>query len=600
MDTGRQNSGPDHGWAQISSGIVEISSSGEDCGKVFLTPGEGVLLWINGQRVYKSTGASPGDQIKVEGKLEQREAQVKVNIAADQMSAEAIYLPPVTINHLIQDQPPAAELIITAVQEKITSGPDLSPKEIMDALKSCQVVHGINESVLPKLVEHAGTWNVVATGTQPVQGKHGYVEFLFKEGLQQVSYDQDQARVDYKRRFEIPQVDKGQVIAIIRPPSPGQPGMTVKGKEILPAPVKEAEVLCESGTILDKEHNQVIATMKGVPAYRQGRKVLLRVDGIYHHQGDIDIKAGHTNFAGHLKITGGIAEGMRVKAEGDIEIAGHTSGAEIVAGGSIVIKRNCLKCLVQAGWFAFQMKKVSRFYEDLTSDVDSLTEMCRELINALQERGTYKELQINFLLRSLVQKKFPDLPGLCTQTLELIRELYREMPGTLAEGIVEAMEKCNQHFQGSGVLLTWESLQGIHQELVKHQGLMKFSDPEAAGITAYYVQNSRLTCSGDILVSGPGAYNSVFECGGQARITRIFRGGSIKAGSDIHIGEAGIPRLAEIQGTIETSSRGQVYVEKIYENTRIKIGKPEIKLDKSLNRVRFYLDEYGEINIGNM
>lgn len=579
--------------AQVSSGAVEISGPAEDSKGVIVTPGEGVLLWVNGRQVKNSYRVYPQDKLKAEGIQRLEPAQVKVNIAADQMSAEAIYHPPCNIRYLIPDHPPAAELTINAIKEEQTAGPDLNPDEIKNMLESSGVVHGLKESALLDLIDQAGSWKVVATGTPPVQGRHGYVEFLFKEGLQQVSYDQQQAQVDYKRRYEIPQVNKDQVIAKIYPPRSGETGMTVTGKEIPPAPVHPAEVRCEAGTALSNDHTEVIASRKGVPVCRRGRQVRLRVDNIYQHRGDIDIKTGHTNFAGHLKITGGIKEGMRVKADGDIEIAGHTSGAEITAGGSIIINRNCIKCLVQAGWLTLQLKRISQLYEDLTENTGLLLNMGRELINALQERGSYTDLQISFLLRSLMQKKFSELPVLSAQALKLNRELARELPDPLTE----AVEKCNRHLQSSGTLLTWDLLQEIHQELCKHQELLKFGDPETAGISAYYVQNSRLTCPGDIQVSGPGAYNSVFECGGQVRVIRIFRGGSIKAGGDIYIGEAGIPRLAEIQGVIETSSRGQVYVEKIYESTRIKIGKPEICLEKNLNQVRFYLDEEGDIKI---
>ncbi|HHX87562.1 MAG TPA: DUF342 domain-containing protein [Firmicutes bacterium] len=578
---------------QVSSGAVEISGPAEESEGVILTPGEGVTLWVNGRQVKSSCRVYPQDELKVEGVHRREPAQVKVNIVSDQMSAEAIYHPPRNIRYVIPDYPPAAKLTINASKEEQTTGPDLNPGEIKNILESSEAVHGLKESALLELIEQAGTWKVVATGTPPVQGENGRVEFLFKEGLQQVSYNQQQAQVDYKKRYEIPQVNEGQVIAKIHPPRPGQPGMTVTGKEIPPAPVQPAEVRCETGTSLSADQTEVIAARKGVPFCRRGRQVLLRVDDIYHHRGDIDIKSGHTSFTGHLKITGGIEEGMRVKADGDIEIAGHTSGADITAGGSIIINRNCIKCQVQAGWLTFQLKKINQVYEDLIEKTGLLINMGQELINVLQERGSYTDLQVSFLMRSLIQKKFPELPRLSAQALKLSRELARELPDPLKE----AVEICDQYLQSSGFLLTWPQLQEIHEGLCKHQELLKFSDPETAGISAYYVQNSSLTCPGDIQVSGPGAYNSAFECGGQVQVIRIFRGGSIKAGGNIYIGEAGIPRLAEIQGVIETTS-GQVYIDKIYENTRIKIGKLEICLQRNLSEVRFYLDEQGDIKIG--
>lgn len=99
------------------------------------------------------------------------------------------------------------------------------------------------------------------------------------------------------------------------------------------------------------------------------------------------------------------------------------------------------------------------------------------------------------------------------------------------------------------------------------------------------------------MFTGP-APITLFNCGGQVHIKRIFRG-SIKAGGDIYIGEAGIPRLAKTQGLIETAKWSRVYLGRVYENTRIKIGKAELCLKKDLSNIKLYRDQEGEIRIGH-
>lgn len=586
--------------AEISSGEVIISGPAEEsAGKgAVIVPGEGVILRVNGEEVKDSCQVYPRDKVEVEALHLQEPARVAVKVAADKMAAEAVYLSPQEIRYTIPDHPPTSRLIITAnkTEESAGSAADLSPGEIRNILQASGVVYGLDESALPGLLSEPGRWQVVARGRPLVQGRNGYVEFLFKEGLQQVSYDQNEAQVDYFRRYEIPQVEKGRVIARIHPPQPGEPGLMVTGEEVFPEPVYPAKIYCEYGAVISADQTEVVASSSGVPVYcRRGERVLMRVDSIYYHRGDVDIKSGHIDFKGHLKIEGGIKEGLRVKADRDIEIDGHAFGAEITAGGSIIFKNNCVKCQARAGWQALQVEEFSRLYDELTENFNLALNMGRELVGELQKRGSYSEAQINIMLRSLIQKKLPELPEQGEKALRLSRELARMLP----EPLQAALQSCHRYLQGGGQLLTLAKLEQLSGLLEQNRERWSVAAPGDAAISVYYLQNSSLACPGDIYVHGTGAYNSFFNCGGQVHIKRIFRGGSIKAGGDIYIGEAGIPRLAKTQGLIETASRSRVYLGRVYENTRIKIGKAELCLKKDLSNIKLYRDQEGEIRIGH-
>ncbi|NLA26852.1 MAG: DUF342 domain-containing protein, partial [Firmicutes bacterium] len=340
--------------AGVSSGRVIISGSAEetDGDGVEITAGEGVLLQVNGQTVDGSRRVCARDEIEIAPLQLQMPARIEVKIAKDEMEAQAVYFAPREIHYVIPDHPPAAELVISASKTEVEAAPGagFSPVDIRNTLQAQGVVYGLDEAALSGLISKPGEWRVIATGHPPVQGRDGYVEPLFKEGLQQINYDLTETHVDYRKRYEIPQVEKDQVIARIYPPRSGEPGMTVTGVKIPPEPVYPAEMFLETGTALNDAQNEVVALGSGVPVYRvRGKQVIVKVDNIYTHRGDVDVLSGHINFEGHLRIEGGIGEGLCVKAEGDIEIADNGSGAEIIAGGSIVFKKNCIKCLVRAG-----------------------------------------------------------------------------------------------------------------------------------------------------------------------------------------------------------------------------------------------------------
>ena len=169
---------------------------------------------------------------------------------------------------------------------------------------------------------------------------------------------------------------------------------------------------------------------------------------------------------------------MRVKADGNIEIAGHTSGAEITAGGGIIINRNCIQCLVRAGWLSYQLHKINQCYDELVLNTGLLLEMGRELISVLEERGSSSDFQVSFLLRSLMQKKFPGLPELSAEILGLGQELAQELPASL----LPVLENCNSLLKDAGFLLTWDLLEAAHRELAEQRALLKYTAPETAGI----------------------------------------------------------------------------------------------------------------------
>jgi len=182
--------------------------------------------------------------------------------------------------------------------------------------------------------------------------------------------------------------------------------------------------------------------------------------------------------------------------------------------------------------------------------------MGRELVGELQKRGSYSEAQINIHAAITDPEKAPRAAGAGEKALRLSRELARMLP----EPLQAALQSCHRYLQGGGQLLTLAKLEQLSGLLEQNRERWSVAAPGDAAISVYYLQNSSLACPGDIYVHGTGAYNSFFNCGGQVHIKRIFRGGSIKAGGDIYIGEAGIPRLAKTQGLIETASRSRVYL----------------------------------------
>lgn len=572
----------------LEKGIVKISGTASDGKKgALIHPGLGVEIFVNNRQVGEKGEVFPGDKVEVKPLEEFIPDILEVKISADGLKAEARYTPGLKKTHLVQDHPFTDNLQVEGSphqENQVT----MKSEDLLKAIRDERIVYGLYESVLPQLFEEPGAWHLIAEGDDVKQGKDGWVEPLFKGGVKSVSYSEDESKVDFRTRYEIEQVKNGDVIAVIHPPVPGEEGKRVNGEDIHPDPVSSVEVNCDKGTALSADGNQITATREGVPMYKKGRTHLFRVDNIYTHKGDVDIKSGNIDFRGSFKIIGDVNEGMKVSADGDVEIGGSASGAEILAGGSIILKGNCIKCKVQAGWVDLVLKDLYADLELMDASVENALNASEDIAKALEAKGKHSEQMEAAVVRSLLQSKFTELPEYATKLKKSLKEAGRSLPGEIVKSINDIVPYFIdfQYSQSLGRPVLGNIKANLSKLLEGKQVSI-----EKADVTAPYVQNSDFFATGDINIPGPGVYNSNLTAKGEIRIARLFRGGNIDAGGDVYIGEAGTPRITTDQGSIRVPYNGRVHLGSVYENVRIKFGTTEFRCDKNLNNVRIILDQ---------
>jgi len=574
--------------AALKAGSVIISGEkGEGEKGALLSAGKGVTLIVNGMQVSKKFEVFPGDRVEVKLDEETINDKLDIKLSADGLKAEACYFPGQKITYELSDHPYSDDLIIEGVRREETLK-TLDSAQIKNQLIENQVRYGHDDQSIASLIEDPGNWHVVAVGLPAEQGKNGSVEPSFAGDKKSVSYDDLENTVDFRKRFEIEQVESGDVIAIIHPPIPGKPGKKVTGEDINPDPVSRVEVNCESGTELNPENDKILATTLGIPTYKKGKMHSFRVDDLYTHKGDVDIKSGNIQFRGHFKVEGGVTEGMKVAVDGNVEIGDNVSGAEILAGGSILLKGNCIKCKVQAGWVDIFLKKVNKTLQDMFGSIENAVEASKEVVQALEQKGKNSPQMETAVVRALLQSKFSDLPEYAAQLQKNLKEAGKSMPENIVNVIVDITPHFIDFQYGSSL-----NCRVLSEIQTKISGVLDNCEMsvEKADITAPYVQNSLLTCTGDINIPGPGVYNSHLKCNGEVKVARLFRGGIIEAGGDVYIGEAGAQRITAEQGLINVSYKGRVYLGVAYENLRVKFGTTEYRLDRNLDNIRLILDQ---------
>lgn len=291
------------------------------------------------------------------------DAQLTIEVAEDGMSAEAT--------------------LVAAY-----GGRCLSRTDLTQAIQDAGIRRGVDETVLDSLVSTLAkappgkriNW-LLAQGLAPVKGRD--TRFIPKVATsrammpQQVEGSAD--RVDLRNLGAITTVDVGQLLMVRQPFTLGTPGFLVTGEELPAEPGKDAQFSPGKGTQIDpNDPNQLLATQKGMPiAQERG----MQVDEVLVIK-TVDTRYGHVNFSGSVVISGNVCEGMRVKAGGDINVAGFVESASLEAGGDIVVGRGIIghqqgghqpssSCVVRArGTIGAKFVQ----YAKLESDTDVLVE----------------------------------------------------------------------------------------------------------------------------------------------------------------------------------------------------------------------------------
>lgn len=187
------------------------------------------------------------------------------------------------------------------------------------------------------LTEHAEGGKIeeaiLYEGVPPKPPDHGRIEWegdFFTPGFYQ---DPETGALDYRRPKAQPNVEDGQLLARVIPPTPGEAGIDVLGKMIPPEEPREAVIRAEKNVRV--EGYEYYSTMNGRIRWASDG---LSVDEVLTIEGDVGLETGHIKHPGALEVRGDILEGCEVEADGDIEIGGMIEPAQIRAGGRLVVR----------------------------------------------------------------------------------------------------------------------------------------------------------------------------------------------------------------------------------------------------------------------
>ncbi|MCL2009079.1 MAG: FapA family protein [Synergistaceae bacterium] len=210
-----------------------------------------------------------------------------------------------------------------------------SGKDVAESLERKSVVFGIDQEAIKKLTElKLGDEQVtVAQGKPAVNGKNSQIELLVNPDHAPET-DQDAEKIDHKERSVFVSVKQGDHIAVKRPSTEGENGMTIAGVVIKAVPGKDIPFPIAGGLDVSEDGLQLTAAIDGRLTRKENKLVVLPVLEV---KGDVDFSVGNVDFTGSVKILGAVREGFQVLAGGGIEIREVVEGARVESKSDIVI-----------------------------------------------------------------------------------------------------------------------------------------------------------------------------------------------------------------------------------------------------------------------
>lgn len=225
-------------------------------------------------------------------------------------------------------------------------------EEAMKVIQERKISYGLDENVIHEALkqENWGKQYQIAQGKPPVDGKDAILRYLIPIKDRSLTPKLDEkGQADYYNLGIIHNVSRGQALAERVPPVEGVKGIDVSGQDIIPRTGRDFPLPKGKNTVGNEDGTVLYAVTDGHVRLQNGK---LTVEEVFELNGDVDFSSGNIDFVGTVVINGNVTSGFTVKAGGDIEVRGFVEGAELIAGGNIMVKsgiKSAMKGCIKAG-----------------------------------------------------------------------------------------------------------------------------------------------------------------------------------------------------------------------------------------------------------
>lgn len=495
------------------------------------------------------------------------------------------------IKRKVIDLDPAHHLELV-VEETSEVENNLSYATVLHELESLRVKYGFNQSEISKAMEvmEPATYEI-ATGIKPKPGKEGWLDIRVDVEASEGLKEKEDGSVDFREIKTIPSVERGQVIAVVHPPVPGEMGYTVTNE---PLPAKQTfPIILKTGKGVMSVDNTIVATESGRPFIeKRGQLVKISIMQKLTHVGNVDLASGNIRFLGDVEITGQVKETMSVEAEGDIIVHETVNNANLTASGAIITYGNVIGSNVSAGKNNMLIAELGHLLGIMHQHVSNIIRIIQQLsVSPAFKSSDLSRAGIQPLLRILLEKKFKTFPPIAKKYVDVVRMSEDYLQEDDWREIATLLDKL---FLSLTIeIASIETIMRLSQNMKQLHELSKIPIEPDSYITISNSLNSSLYCSGNVLIIGQGCINTKIHAGGKLKIMGILRGGEVYGRLGVEINEVGAE--SGTSTLISVPDDQQIQIKKVMEGSSIKIGNSKYIFTETRYNITAYLDKDGRI-----
>ncbi|NLM05706.1 MAG: DUF342 domain-containing protein, partial [Tissierellia bacterium] len=203
---------------------------------------------------------------------------------------------------------------------------------------SDQIKYGLDESKVRDAFGSDIVYDTpiyIAKGKAPVNGEDGRIEKNFEPEQPLVPKLLPDGTVDFKELGTINQVNLGDVLAKIIPPTEGEEGIMVTGEKVPPKPGRKLVSPLGKNVKLSDDETEILSTTSGLIREKDGK---ISVDNVYTAE-SIGVATGNIDFEGSVVVKKDVLTGFTLRSTGVIEIKGKVEGGDVFSNSEILIRQ---------------------------------------------------------------------------------------------------------------------------------------------------------------------------------------------------------------------------------------------------------------------
>lgn len=221
--------------------------------------------------------------------------------------------------------------------------PDMYKTAIREAKVEKGILYDVLKQVVAKRIENKSI--LIAKGAPAEDGVDGRMEIELGPGAKPQASAGFADRVDYRELNLVSNVQPGQCVAKVFPPTEGKDGFTVTGKPLPARAGKAAKLRLGVNVELTPDGTEVRATKAGFVVWAADK---LSVEDVFEVE-HINSATGHVRFNGVVNVKGNIEDGFKVEAGKTVNVGGTIGNTTVKCGGNVTVKGGVMGATIEAG-----------------------------------------------------------------------------------------------------------------------------------------------------------------------------------------------------------------------------------------------------------